>query len=236
VRWDEGTRDDVDMALNEADVLGLRLEPAGAWCDLLLHVVALPETGPAGPDARRILRLTSPAEVTVVLRAMRPAPEQHGPVIPLAGLDAVEDFFASLSWSDSMYGWKFLDDPSRAGDWPAQPSLAISPRPGPGSHSLYWFSECGRQEDGDPAGCCIEGTVQFEDLEVLRADLTPQPLDQFTADADRYWKALHRRDEQLSVAAQQAAQTATPSWRAFARNAVTISGSCGTGSGSPPPP
>jgi hypothetical protein len=74
--------------------------------------------------------------------------------------------------------------------------------PGPGSHSLDWISECGRQEDGDPVGYCIEGTVQFEDVEVLRADLTPQPLDQFTADADRYWKALHRRDERLSVAAR----------------------------------
>jgi hypothetical protein len=67
---------------------------------------------------------------------------------------------------------------------------------------------------------------------VLRADLTPQPLEQVTADADRCLKALHRQDERLSVAAQQAALTATPSWRASARNAVTISG---TGSGSPPP-
>jgi hypothetical protein len=63
VRWDQDTRDDVDMALNEADVLGLRLEPCGAWCDLLLHVVALPESGPIDPDARRILRLSVDARL-----------------------------------------------------------------------------------------------------------------------------------------------------------------------------
>jgi len=63
VQWDQDTRDDADMTLNEADVLGLRLEPSDAWCDLLLHVVALPESGPIDPDARRILRLSADARL-----------------------------------------------------------------------------------------------------------------------------------------------------------------------------
>jgi hypothetical protein len=66
VQWDEKTRQAMEVALNEADVLGIRLEPSGAWCDLLLHVLALPETGPIHPDARRILRLTRPARVRVL--------------------------------------------------------------------------------------------------------------------------------------------------------------------------
>jgi hypothetical protein len=33
------------------------------WCDLLLHVVALPESGPIDPDARRILRLLGDARL-----------------------------------------------------------------------------------------------------------------------------------------------------------------------------
>jgi hypothetical protein len=48
------------MTLNEADVPGLRLEPSGAWCDLLLHVVALPESGPMDPDARRTVDVYAP--------------------------------------------------------------------------------------------------------------------------------------------------------------------------------
>lgn len=128
VQWDGQTREGVDTALNEADVLGVRLDPSGAWCDLLLHVLALPLAGPTDPDARRVLRLISPARVAVVLREERVVPREErvsgigfGPVIPLAGLAAVEEFFASLTWSGSMYGWKFLDDPSLTRDCLAEP-------------------------------------------------------------------------------------------------------------------
>jgi hypothetical protein len=230
VQWDEETREDLGVALNEADVLGIRLDPSGAWCDLLLHVLALPEAGPLDPDARRILRLVSPAQLRVLLRTDQPwSPPEHLPVIPLASLEAVEDFFASLSWSWSMYGWKFLDDPSLTKDWPAQPSLTVDLRPGTGSHSLYWFNECGREEADGNAGYCIEGTVTFEDLEILRADATPYPLTEFIAGGHRYWQALQTRDARLSVAAQRSAQNGTPGWRPFARNSTMITGSADPG-------
>jgi len=222
-------------ALNEADVLGVRLQSCAAWCDLLVHVLALPKSGPIDPDARRILRLSSPAQVKVLLRPLHPGPDNSGQVSPLDGLDAVEEFFASLSWSDSMYGWKFVDDPSLTSHWPDRPSLTIDLRLAAGSHTLFWFSECGREEDGGPAAYSIEGTVAFEDLQVLRADQTPQPLDQFTADADRYWKALHGRDDRLSVTAQRAAQSGTPSWRSYTRNAVAVTGPSGPGTTTPDP-
>jgi hypothetical protein len=45
MQWDQETRAAIDVALNEAEVLGLRPGPHGAWCDLLLHVPALPVTG-----------------------------------------------------------------------------------------------------------------------------------------------------------------------------------------------
>lgn len=213
-RGDE-RRAGIDVALNEADVLGVRLDQAGAWCDLFLHVLALPEAGPLDRDARRILRLTMPGQVRVLLRPDRVEPDGYGPVIPLSGLDAVEDFFASLSWSGAMYGWKFLDDPSLTRDWPARPSLTVQIRPGQAPHSLYWFNECGRTEADASAAYCIEGTVTFQDLEVMRADASPQQLDEFIADGQRHWQALHHRDPRLSVEAQQSAQDGTPSWRRY---------------------
>lgn len=203
----------MEVALIEAEVLGLRLGPMDAWCDLLLHVPALPETGPIDPDPRRILRLTPPAEVKVVLRPDRPGSAGHGTVIPLADLDATEDFFASLTWFGPMYGWKFLDDPSLTQDWPAQPSLIATTGSGTGSHSLYWFSECGRETAAEYAAYCIEGTVIFEDLEILRADAAPQPLKEFAADARRYWEALYSHDPRLSVEAQGVAQNGALTWR-----------------------
>jgi hypothetical protein len=89
-------------------------------------------------------------------------------------------------------------------------------RQGTGPHSLYWFNECGRPEDGRKVAYCLEGTITFEDLQVLRADPAPLPLDK-SADARRYWHALHDRDERLSTAAKRTVQNGTPSWRSFLR-------------------
>ena len=97
VQWDKETREGIETALNEGDVLGLQLDPAGAWCDVLVHVLALPESGPLDRDARRVLRLARPGQVSILLRADQAGEAGYGPVIPLSSSDAVEDFFASLS-------------------------------------------------------------------------------------------------------------------------------------------
>ena len=223
VQWDEGTREGIETALNEADVLGIQLDPAGAWCDVLVHVLALPESGPLDRDARRVLRLNVPGQVSILLRTDRAGLAGYGPVIPLSGLDAVEDFFASLSWSGAMYGWKFLDDPSLTRDWPARPSLTVQVRSGTASHSLYWFNECGRTEGDAIASYLIEGTVTFEDLEVMRADAVPQRLAEFIADGQRQWQAVFGHDERLSIEAQRAAQNGTPSWRLYVHTSAASS-------------
>src|SRR5579875_1258318 len=165
MRWDDATKEGMNVALNEADVLGLRLNENGAWCDLLLHVGALPERGPIDPDRRRIVRLRAPGRLNVLLRRNRTATSGYGDPIPFAGLDEVEAFFASLTRSDAMYGWSFLDDPALIADWPDERSLVIDLRADEAEHSLFWFTECGR----DDAAFCLEGTVTFDDLEVLRA-------------------------------------------------------------------
>lgn len=201
-------------------MLGIRLGQAGAWCDLLLHVSALPETGPLDPDPRRILRLTRPGQVSVLLRTDRTGAGGYGPVIPLGGLDEVEDFFASLSWSDAMYGWKFFDDLALVDDWPARPSLSEVIRPGTPPHSLHWFSECGRTDGEEGANYLIEGTVTFDGIEVMRADETPCPLDEFIADGRRQWAAFFDGDPRLSGDAQHAAQNGAPSWRPYAGSAT----------------
>jgi hypothetical protein len=62
------------------------------------------------------VRLLASAQVKILVREDLVEPAGYGPVIPLPGLDAVEDFFASLRWSGSMYGWRFLDDTSLTRD------------------------------------------------------------------------------------------------------------------------
>lgn len=224
MKWDEDSRTHLETALNEANVLGLRMGPQNAFIDVLLHVSALPESGPIDPDARRALRLLSPSEVRILLRTDQTASDGYGTPIPLADLNEVEALFASLTWGDSMYGWKFFDNPDLVKDWPPQPSLTIRLQASPAAHTFYWFSECGRQDGDGTNSYCIEGTVVFEDLVVLRADGTVQPLDVFVAEGRGYWEAMYASDQRLSVEAQRRSQVGTPKWRPWASTGTTATG------------
>ncbi|MEX0426065.1 hypothetical protein AB3X52_00420 [Nocardioides sp. DS6] len=180
-------------------------------------MIALPGSGTLMKDGRRIMRLTRPAELRFLLRR-DPVGAQAAaqPAIPLADEAAVEDFFESLAWGGSIYGWRFFDDPSLTSDWPTEPSLRISVRADGGAHSFYWFNECGVETDGETEGFCIEGAVTFDDLAVLDADERKIPIETFIADDVRQWDALYARDERLSVEAQRESQVGAPKWRAWA--------------------
>lgn len=217
MEWDDATRERLEVALNEADVVGVRLDPAGAYADVLLHVIALPESGPLMKDGRRIMRLNRPAELRFLLRR-DPVGERAAtqPAIPLADEAAVENLFDSLAWGGSIYGWRFFDDPGLTGDWPADPSLRISIRTEGGAHSFYWFNECGVERDGEAEGFCIEGTVTFDDLAVFDAEEREIPIDTFIADGVRQWDAVYAQDARLTVEAQRESQNRAPKWRKWA--------------------
>lgn len=211
MNWTEQTRTGLETALNEAEVVGLRVAPTDAACELLLHVHAQPTPAGTDPDPRRVLRLLRTSRIRVVLRADRL--DGYGPAVPLAGPADVEAFFASLDGWEAMYGWEFLDRPA-PDDWPARPSLTVAPRPGPSPHSLYWFTDC-RRGDGR---YCIEGTIDFADLEVLRGDGTPEPVEDFITEARRWWEALSQHGAQSPAAA------GTPSWRRRRQTATFVAG------------
>jgi hypothetical protein len=170
MEWDNQTRERLETALNESDVVGVRLDPSEQHVDVLLHVLSLPLNGPLAKDGRRILRLMTPSELRFLLRT-DPVGEQpaNRPAIPIADLAAVERFFDSLAWGGSIYGWRFFDEPDLTSDWPMKPSLAVQLRDLPADHTFYWFNECGVEQDGTIASYCIEGTIGLDDLLVLDA-------------------------------------------------------------------
>ncbi len=199
---------DLEVALNEATVAGLRLETGDA-VSLLLHVLALPESGPPDPDTRRALVLSGVSRVRVLLRRDVPGEVDYGPALPLADLAAVEEFFASLSRTGDLYGGEFLDAPDLVADWP--PAVSLDRTLGaatPETHSLYWFNECGTADDS----FCIEGLVEFTEVAARRADGTPLPVEEFVAAGRRWWAAFRGGDPRVSPAAQQALP-APPPWR-----------------------
>ncbi|MFC7280162.1 hypothetical protein ACFQS1_39910 [Paractinoplanes rhizophilus] len=204
--WSEQIRRELETALNEAEALGLRLDRSDGACELLVTVCALPAQRAHDPDPRRVLRLLRPTRIRVLLR--EDGHGGYGPAIGLRGLDDVESFFASLGRWESMYGWEFLDRPERISDWPSQPSLTLDLRPGPSPHCLFWFNECW-QTTG--TRYCIEGTVDFEDLQITRADGEAEPLANFTAEGRRWREMLYgRRGNPPQV---QTRPADAPSWR-----------------------
>lgn len=190
----------MEVALNEADVVGIRMGNAPAVVDVLLHVLALPSEGPIDPDPRRVLQLHGVGELLVLLRHDS-AIDGYGPPQPLRDLDAVEEFFASLSRVDAMYGWRFFDEPSLVADWPSDVSLRLDLGGAPG-HTFYWFAECWRGEGNHVESFCLEGTSR-DQPRALRADRTEQAVDDFVADGHRWWEALRALDPRLSTEAQQ---------------------------------
>jgi hypothetical protein len=57
----------------------------------------------------------------------------------------------------------------------------------------------------------IEGTVDFDDLEVLRADGARESVEEFVAEARRWWDVLFGRSGQPPQA--QVTPAEAPSWR-----------------------
>ncbi|MFD5827003.1 hypothetical protein [Lentzea sp. NPDC060358] len=206
--------EDLNEALNEATVAGLRLRPDGSVV-ILLHVLALPEHGPVDPDTRRALILSGTSTVRVLLRRERAAESpRYGPAIPLGDFDAVEKFFASITVSGAMYGWEFLDNPGLTNDWPSMISLEHNQELTAAAHSLYWFNECGLPAPHGYLSHCIEGVVDFMELAVERFDGTPVPVEEFIAAGTRWWSAFSSGDPRVSVEAQRA-QDPPLSWRPF---------------------
>jgi hypothetical protein len=105
--------------------------------------------------------------------------------------------------------WDYLDRPSSTADWPAQPSLTVDLQPGSAPHSLFWFIE-GLCVDRD-GRYCIEGTIEFEGLEVTWADGEAESIEQFFAEARRFWDVLYGLNGQPRRV--QRRQADVPAWR-----------------------
>jgi hypothetical protein len=205
----------INGALEETQVLGIRASKDNATVELLLQVTSLPEEGPIDPDGRRRLVLRKPSSVMILLRPDHAGESRYGPPIPLADLEAVENFFADLTSGDAMYSWPFIDGSEHViDDWPQQISLTMNLSQRPGTHSIYWFSECGWSHGGGQS-FFVQGLIRFEDIDVLRADGEQVLLDQFIEDSNRAWSESLARGSRMSTEAQHAAQIGTPKWRAW---------------------
>lgn len=160
----------------------------------------------------------------MILRADRDG--ALGPVLPLASLDTLDRFFASLAQADAMYGWSFTDRENAGEDWNVPASLtATSSEPQAAGHTLHWFTECGRPgPEEEWERFVVQGVIRFVSMRIERADGRPVPMEEFLADARRWWDAFERKDSRLSADAQRRAQARAASWRSWGGSSVTVPG------------
>ncbi len=211
MQWTRELTGRLNVALNEATVFGVRYDGDAAVCRLLVEVASLPEVGPTDPDPRRVLVLSGASSVDVLLRQELPGEDPaYGPALPLADLEELGIFLASLPMVDAMYGWEFVDRENSTEGWPAEPSLRVVGGPTSGAHSLTWFAECA---DGEGANYVLEGVVVFDAVSVERADAIKLDLDEFLDDGHRWWQAFRDHDARLTSQAPAAALSGAPSWR-----------------------
>lgn len=210
VEWSAGNRERLEVALTEAEIVGVRRISDDSIV-FLVHVKALPEEGPIDIDARRQVVLHGVVRTRSLLR--RQTIEGPGPALPLASIEAVDQFLDTLRTGDSLYGWHYLDNPELTDDWPSEPSLLVQMNDREPQHTFYWFNECTRMEEDEIRSYVLEGDAAFADLTVLRADGTPLAVSEFADQGVRWWQAFADHEDRVGSDAQTAWKSSCLTWR-----------------------
>jgi hypothetical protein len=186
-------RHDFDVALNEADLVGVEVDPDARWVGLTLAVLALPQDdGPPPADPRVQLILSPVGRIAASLR--------HGnwddadARVKTFTVDRLEKVVARFK-QQAIYGWQFLDVPAeRDFDcWSDRLSLDWRSEPGGLSHTLDLFQE------GDGTHH-IDLRIWFDELRIFDHAGHEISLDQFAAAGVRWWEAMRAGDPRTADA------------------------------------
>jgi hypothetical protein len=164
------------VALNEATLLGVEVDPSRRVAKLNLGVLSLPVEGSAQQD-REVQILLSPVGRVCAVRSAAGAVQSFA-IDEL--LRVVQDFGGC-----PIYGWEFLDTRFTK---PDQVSLDVGfPEPEGRGHSIAVF------QDGGVKGR-LDLWIWFDALKVLTSAGDPVPLADFIEGGRRWWDALHAGD------------------------------------------
>ncbi len=174
------------VALNEATVVAVAVDPERRAVAVTLGVLSLPEGGGPGPaDPRVVLFLEPAGRIAASLRHGR-WDDAAAPVEPfeLGDLPGVVAGFLQLS----LYGWKFLDVPAddRFARWCDRLSLDWSSEPGGLAHTLDLFQASPER--------ILDLRVWFDGIRIFTPDGHELAFDEFTAAGLRWWDALKAGD------------------------------------------
>ena len=161
---------DLGVALNEANLLAIQVDPETATAAVLLEVLTLPSKGPEPNDRRRRLCLGGLSRVAASYRDGR-WDDPDTPALPLrlADLSEVIDAFGQLP----VYGWEFFNrGQAPFAEWGDRLSLDVR-LAGPGAQTVDLFQEDGRR--------ILDVRIWFATLAVATATGQALDLEEFVA-------------------------------------------------------
>ena len=181
----EEQRNGLDIALNEAVLLGFEVDADRRLAAATFEVLTLPEPGPA-PDDRRVQFVFHPVgRVAASLRNGR-WDDSEASIVPFSINDllTVVQSFKGLP----IYGWEFIDTHNKELEkWGDRLSLDWTSGSDGVSHSITVFQD---SEDR-----ILDLCVWFDDLVIRNPARSTIPLDTFIAAGKRWWDALYAGDE-----------------------------------------
>src|SRR5690349_7908259 len=131
----------LDVAFNEATLLGAEVDSTTRVAGITLSVLTLPEAGPAPADPRMQVLLYGVQRVAASLR-LGNWNDLQAPMQPfeLSELLSVVQSFGGCA----IYGWEFFDlGPEQFESWQGKFSLDVTFCETPAQHSISLFQEGG---------------------------------------------------------------------------------------------
>ncbi|MCU1492547.1 MAG: hypothetical protein JWO62_311 [Acidimicrobiaceae bacterium] len=179
--------DQVNVALNEATLLGAQINTEHRLAGLTLSVLSLPDEGEPAEDPRVQVLLHPVGRVAASLRLSN-WDDEDADLEPFAADELLA--IVQRVGPSPIYGWEFLDVPEERSfvRWRDRLSLDwIAPGRDGLSHTLDVF-----QEAGDQAHLDIR--FWFDNLVVRNPGGEVIPLEEFGAGGKRWWDALAAND------------------------------------------
>lgn len=172
------------IALNEATLLGVEIDPSRRIAAVTLRVLTLPEDGPPPADSRLQLLLQPVGRIAASLRGGR-WDDPAAPVLPLKEGDVLT---ASQSFGClPIYGWRFFDLPGEDFKrWSSRLSLDSRLGMDGHRHTITLF-----QEGNDRH---LDLRIWFDDLEFRTTDGCRIGLIEVIEGGKRWWDRMYAGD------------------------------------------
>lgn len=172
------------IALNEATLLGVQLDPAKRYVGITFDVLSIPE-GDSALEDRRVQFLLYPVGRICASLKNGPADDETAESIKFSEdeLLRVVQSFGGLA----IYGWEFIDvADTQFAQWSMNPSLDFATGIDAFDHHITLF------QDGNERN--LDMRIWFNDFQIRNSSGNEISIDNFITGGKRWWDGLSKGD------------------------------------------